>query len=112
MQKLVLFVFIGTAALMLVNLFKEEPVLSADAAARAGNRLVMYTTTHCPYCAEARAWLKKNNVAYRECNTDVSEACSDQLARLGANGVPTLVYKDKMHVGWDAAWLSKVLDES
>src|SRR3569833_3464122 len=81
----------------------SDPV-PPEVAARAGDKLVMYTTTHCPYCAEARAWLAKNGIAYRECNTETSEECLAQFARLGADGVPTLVFEGHMQIGWDSAW--------
>lgn len=108
LKKLLLVALLGIV-LTLASRSGEEEILPPDVAARAADKLVMYTTTHCPYCAEARAWLKKNKVAYRECNTDVSAACSEQLERLGAGGVPTLVYGKHMQVGWDARWLRKVL---
>lgn len=84
---------------------------SPEDIARAGDKLLMYTTTHCPYCAEARAWLRKNKMAYRECNIETHEACHTQWQRLGANGVPTLVFEDRMQMGWDPAWLRSVLRE-
>src|SRR3569832_2413715 len=73
----------------------SDPV-PPEVAARAGDKLVMYTTTHCPYCAEARAWLAKTGIAYRECNTEPSEECLAHFVRLGADCVPTLVFEGHM----------------
>lgn len=89
----------------------SDPV-PPEVAARAGDKLVMYTTTHCPYCAEARAWLAKNGIAYRECNTETSEECLAHFERLGADGVPTLVFEGHMQIGWDSAWLREVLAQN
>src|SRR3569623_1247693 len=86
----------------------SDPV-PPEVAARAGDNLVMYTTTHCPYCAVARAWLAKNGIAYRVFNTETSEECLAQFERLGADGVPTLVFEGHMQIGWDSAWLREVL---
>ena len=77
--------------------------------AQAGGDLVMYTTTDCPYCAEARAWLKKNNIAYRECDTEKSRACDAELTRLGGDGVPTFLYKGEVHNGLNLQWMQSTL---
>jgi len=109
MNKFVLIGVVGLIAYSLAMLSGGTVTIPPEAAARAGNKLVMFTTTHCPYCADARAFLKLNNVAYRECNTETDAACDTALARLGANGVPTLVYDGHTHVGWNPAWLRRVL---
>src|SRR3569832_456178 len=85
----------------------SDPV-PPEVAARAGDKLVMYTTTHCPYCAEARAWLAKNGIAYRECNTETSEECLAQFEHLSTDSIPTLVFEGHMQIGWDSAWLREV----
>jgi len=109
MNKFVLIGVVGIVAYSLATLSGRTATIPPEAAARGGNKLVMFTTTHCPYCADARAFLKRNNVAYRDCNTETDAACDAALARLGADGVPTLVYEGQMHVGWNPAWLRRVL---
>src|SRR3569833_1303877 len=86
----------------------SDPV-PPEVAARAGDKLVMYTTTHCPYCAEARAWLAKNGIAYRVANPAPRVEGLAQFDRRGADGVPTLVFEGHMQIGWDSAWLRVVL---
>ena len=107
----VLWVFISGLVIAGPRLIDHFDRLSPEDVARAGNKLVMYTTTHCPYCAEARAWLRKNKVAYNECNIETQEACHTQWQRLGAHAVPTLVFEDRMQMGWDPAWLRSVLKQ-
>src|SRR3569832_901317 len=85
----------------------SDPV-PPEVAARAGDKLVMYTTTHCPYCAEARACREKNGISYRVCNSDTRLVCLSHFVRLGADGVPTLVFEGHMQIGWDFAWLCVV----
>src|SRR3569832_1267381 len=77
----------------------SDPV-PPEVAARAGDKLVMYTTTHCPYCAVARAWLAKHGIAYRECNTESCKVCLAHFVRHSADGVPTLVFEGHMQIGW------------
>lgn len=87
----------------------EGDLAQAAVMAKSGEQLAMYTTTHCPYCADVRAWFKANNIAYRECNIDTSAKCANELARLGAEGVPTMIYRDKLMVGFDSTWVRDVL---
>src|SRR3569623_1557586 len=109
MNKFVLIGVVGIVAYSLATLSGRTATIPPEAAARGGNKLVMFTTTHCHNYANARAFLKRNNVAYRDCNTETDAACDAALARLGADGVPTLVYEGQMHVGWNPAWLRRVL---
>src|SRR3569833_3292940 len=89
----------------------SDPV-PPEVAERAGDKLVMYTTTHCPYCAEARAWLAKNGIAYRECNTETSEECLAQFERLGADGVFFLVFVGFLFFVLVFVWLREVLAQN
>lgn len=61
----------------------------------------MYTTTGCPHCAQARAWLKQYGFPYEECDAEARKECSDQLVALGGNGVPYLLVKGKHVDGFD-----------
>lgn len=109
-MKKLLFVALVCGISIAVMKYTNAPVVPPEVAARAGDKLVMYTTTHCPYCAEARVWLTRNGITFRECNTDTSPACSAELDRLGAGGVPTLVYGETIMVGWDPDRLQAVLN--
>lgn len=65
--------------------------------------VVIYTTTHCPYCAEAKAWMTQYGFAYTECDTDVSATCAAALSALGGNGVPYLVVRGRhLREGFDS----------
>jgi glutaredoxin len=65
--------------------------------------VVIYTTTECPYCAQAKAWMTQYGFAYTECNTEVSESCADELDKLGGVGVPYLVVRGhQMKDGFDS----------
>jgi glutaredoxin len=55
--------------------------------------IVIYTTTHCPYCAQAKSWLKKQGFAYTECNADTDSHCASDMQSFGADGTPYLVVR-------------------
>src|SRR3569832_253108 len=89
----------------------SDPV-PPEVAARAGDKLVMYTTTHCPYCAEA---LKLSETLLARLGTALAigdAALCEPRTRLGADGVPTLVFEGHMQIGWDSAWLREVLAQN
>ena len=61
-------------------------------------KLVIYTTTHCPYCTKARQYFSKNKIAYKEKNIETSEKYAKEFARFGGKGVPVLFWgKKKMN---------------
>lgn len=61
-------------------------------------KLVIYTTTHCPYCTKARKHFAKHNIAYKEKNIETSEKYANEFKRFGGKGVPVLFWgKNKMN---------------
>ena len=77
-------------------------------AARPGD-IVMFTTSDCPYCAQARKWFGEHRVAYSECNTTVDAACLAAYEKLAAPGVPTLVVKGQRQVGFQPERVAQAL---
>lgn len=55
--------------------------------------VVMYSTTECAYCAQARAWMARYDFAFTECNMSVKPRCQDEFNAYGANGTPYLVIR-------------------
>lgn len=56
-------------------------------------QVVMYSTTECGYCTQARAWLQHYGFAYTECNMSVDSRCADAFHAYGADGTPFLVLR-------------------
>ncbi len=94
--------FFGAAAMT------EKDIVALAETIKPGD-VKMYTTTGCPYCAQARAWLKQYGFAYEECDAEARKECSDQLVALGGKGVPYLVAKGKHVDGFDADEFLKAL---
>jgi len=72
--------------------------------------ITLYTTSTCPYCAKARAWLREHGIAWRECNVEQDADCMARYTAQGAPGVPLVHAKGQWHLGFDPAWLGQVLE--
>jgi glutaredoxin len=83
--------------------------LGQRVAQAAPGDIVMYTTTDCPYCAQARRWFGEHGVVYSECNTSVDAGCRAAFDRLAAPGVPTLVVKGQRQVGFQPERVAQAL---
>jgi glutaredoxin len=66
-----------------------------------GFEAILYATAWCPYCAKARKLLTARNVPYREYDIEKSSEGLAQYERLGGQGIPVLVIKDKVIHGFD-----------
>jgi glutaredoxin len=55
--------------------------------------VVMYSTSVCPYCAQAKGWLSQNGFAFTECNMTNSLSCEQEFKSLGGDGTPFLVVR-------------------
>lgn len=63
------------------------------AASVKAEEVVMYSTTECPYCREAKGWLAQNGFAFTECNMSVERRCEAEFKAYGGNGTPFLVIR-------------------
>src|SRR5262245_4855157 len=60
----------------------EEELRRLAAGVHSGE-VVIYTTTECQYCAQAKAWMKQYGFAFTECDAEVSNQCAQELQELG-----------------------------
>jgi glutaredoxin 3 len=74
--------------------------MSATPACCAGTpRVVMYSTSWCPYCARARELLARKGVAFEEIDVEAAPGLREQMiARSGRRTVPQIFVGDT-HVG-------------
>ena len=80
----------------------EQELRQLSSAVKSDDVLI-YTTTECPYCAQAKAWMTQYGFHYRECDAQVSNACAAELERLGGVGVPYLIVRGHhMKDGFDS----------
>lgn len=82
--------------------FSSAQIQALAASVRAGE-VVMYSTTECVYCAQAKAWLQANGFAFTECNMSVEARCEREFVRLGGTGTPFLMVRGRpMSEGFDS----------
>lgn len=71
----------------------DEAAVRQLAATVGAEQIVMYSTTECGYCTQARAWLTGNGFAFTECNMSHERRCEDEFHALGATGTPYLIVR-------------------
>jgi glutaredoxin len=72
-------------------------------------QVVVYTTSHCPYCKQAKQYLVQKGVKFREVDVETSLEGQEAYRRLGANGVPIIMVGDKKVDGFNASELDRLL---
>lgn len=83
------------------NMSSEQ--IGALAATVKSGDVVMYSTTECGYCTQARGWLNQNGFAFTECNMSVDERCVQEFRSYGADGTPFLLVRGyQMKNGFDS----------
>jgi glutaredoxin len=71
----------------------SAPQIQTLAASVKAEEVVMYSTTECLYCRQAKGWLAQNGFAYTECNMSVELRCEAEFKAYGADGTPFLVIR-------------------
>ena len=70
--------------------------------------VVLYGTSTCPYCKEAKAMFERLNVSYIEHDITQSEQGKNDFAELGGNAVPLLLIGNRRIEGFQ----EKVIQEA
>jgi glutaredoxin len=87
--------------------------LRAFAGRVKASEVVMYSTTECVYCGQAKGWLAENGFAFTECNMSVEQHCVDEFRIYRASGTPFLVVRgQQMHDGFDVHQFLHILKET
>ena len=73
--------------------------------------LTVYSKTVCPYCVNAKNFLKSKNIAFEEINIEQTPQARDFIMEAGHRTVPQIYHNDKLFVegGWQG--LSKMSAE-
>ncbi|HEY7888160.1 MAG TPA: glutaredoxin 3 [Steroidobacteraceae bacterium] len=65
----------------------------------SGTKVVMYTTSWCPYCARARQLLEERGIELEEIDVDATPAArAEMMSRSGRSSVPQ-IFIGETHVG-------------
>lgn len=66
------------------------------------NSVVMYSTSWCGYCRQARRYFKSKGIKYVERDIERSRLAKRAYDRLGGNGVPLIVVGENKMSGFSA----------
>jgi glutaredoxin 3 len=72
------------------------------------NQLTVYSKTVCPYCVQAKNFLKLKNIPFEEINIEQDTRARDLIKAKGHRTVPQIYYNGEIFVegGWEG--LSKL----
>lgn len=70
----------------------------------------IYSTPSCPYCHQAKDFLKEHNIEFEDVNVAEDEKARDEMIeKSGQMGVPVIDIDGEIIVGFDKAKLSELL---
>ena len=70
----------------------------------------IYSTPTCSYCAMAKEFLKKNNIAFENIDVGINKQAGQEIIeKSGQMGVPVLEIDGQIIVGFDKDAISKAL---
>ncbi|KAK0349950.1 hypothetical protein LTR94_031004, partial [Friedmanniomyces endolithicus] len=102
---------IGSSVPYVVNLLKPA-YATGDYSAYYPDKqsnVVLYGTSSCTYCIQARAYLRERNIAFIDRNISDSDQSYRELAQLGGKGVPVILVGERMLTGFNQSHLEAAL---
>ena len=73
-------------------------------------KVIVYSTQTCPYCHQAKDFLKANKIAFTDIDVSKDEAKAQEMMRKsGQIGVPVLDIDGTIIIGFDKAAIAKAL---
>lgn len=73
-------------------------------------RVKVYSTPTCPYCVQAKEYLKSKNVEFEEIDVASDEAGRKEMIEKSEQmGVPVIFIDDEFTVGFDRAKIDELL---
>ncbi len=75
------------------------------------SKVVVYTSSTCPYCTMAKEYLNDKNVEFEERNVQTDSKARAELMAKGYTGVPVIDIDGEEIVGFDKARIDTLLDK-
>lgn len=75
------------------------------------NKIIVYTSTTCPYCDMAKEYFKTKSISYEEKSTANPEN-RKKLVSMGIRGVPAIFIGENYFVGFDPVEIEKLMSET
>ena len=65
------------------------------------NKVIVYSTTTCPYCVYAKEYFKKNNIPFEDVDvTKDRKRAQEMIQKSGQMGVPVIDINDNIIIGF------------
>lgn len=81
------------------------PIVQGD------NKVVLYSTVWCGYCAKTREYFADNHIEYQDIDVEKTEEGRITYQKMGANGVPIIVInRDTIIRGYDPDEIAMALE--
>jgi len=84
-------------------------MLGSGSAAKAKDKVRIYTAVWCGYCKKAKAHLAAKRVPYDEVDVEASEGARSEFTRIGGRGVPVILVGSQRMDGFSADKLDAML---
>lgn len=79
-------------------------------AAERRHRVLVFTTSSCPWCTKVKSYLRQRGVPFREVDIGRDAAAArDLVRRTGQTGVPVVEIDGKPVVGFDRRAIDRLL---
>jgi glutaredoxin-like YruB-family protein len=73
-------------------------------------KIIVYSTSTCPYCVMAKQWLKEKKVEFEDINVGTNqEKAKEMIQKSGQMGVPVLDINGEIIIGFDRTKIENAL---
>ena len=72
-------------------------------------KILIYTTTTCPFCHQVKEYLDSKNITYADIDVSDSKNAQAMIDKSGQMGVPVVDIEGKIIIGFDKAAIDKEL---
>jgi len=72
-------------------------------------RIIVFTTTHCPWCKRTKEYLREKGFRFREVNVERDGDGARELQRRHITGTPFTLIGSQQVLGFDKAKIDKLL---
>jgi glutaredoxin len=100
------------AALLLINNWWKIDLLlrPVNSSALGGEKVILYSTSWCPYCAKAREFLQQANIPFEEKDIEASPQAAAEHRALGGIGIPLLKIRATTIDGFDVQAIRQAIE--
>ncbi|HDI82838.1 glutathione S-transferase N-terminal domain-containing protein [candidate division WOR-3 bacterium] len=73
-------------------------------------KVVIFTTSSCPWCRKTKEYLKAHKIPFKEVNVQRNPSAARDLVRMtGQTGVPVLLINNRPVVGFNKPMIDRLL---